>query len=74
MRDTRLPLRDDWTAADGVSNCSALFEDLSYEVAELIRSSAHSLLAGNVNQVGRLIMAQLAHKHGLAPAREALGA
>lgn len=46
----------DWTsAADGRSNSSPLFLHLCDEVEELIRSEA------------RLIMAQLAHIHGLAP-------
>jgi hypothetical protein len=37
------------------------------EVARLIRWSAHRLIAGDAEAVARLILAQLAHKHGLAP-------
>jgi hypothetical protein len=59
----------DWTRDEaGRSNGGELFESLADEVARLIRSSSHSLLNGDSEGVGRLIMAQLAHKHGLSPA------
>lgn len=68
------PLQEDgrdWTCdANGVSNSSAEFVRLSEEVARLIRDSAQSLLAGGSANVGRLVMAQLAHKHGLVPRGE----
>lgn len=63
--------RRDWTTdpKTGISNSSPLFEQLCDEVARLIRSDAHCLLAGNTKSTGRLIMAQLAHVYGLGPAR-----
>ena len=74
MSSSRLPLGEDWTAANGRTNSSPLFNELAGEIGFLIRDSAHSIVRGNTDAVGRLILAQLAHKHGLAPAREALGA
>lgn len=56
----------DWTIKNDVYNSSALFVSLSEDVAQIIRNSAHALLNGDADDVGRLIMAQLAHKHGLA--------
>jgi hypothetical protein len=59
----------DWTVdpKTGRSNSSKKFLDLCDEVDCLIRSSAHSLLNGQSFSAARLIMAQLAHKHKLAP-------
>ena len=58
----------DWTFdADGVSNASDRFVRLSLEVARLIRSQAHALLSGQTETVGRLIMAQLAHRWHMIP-------
>ncbi len=58
----------DWTADEnGRSNSSAEFQRLVAEVARLIRDEAHSLLSGNTEGAARLIMAQLAHVHGLGP-------
>jgi hypothetical protein len=60
----------DWTQDDsGRSNSSPLFKSLIEEVARLIRQEAHFLLQGDTESAARLIMAQLAHKHGLTPAR-----
>lgn len=61
------PEEGDWTMKGGRSNSSDLFVELSDEVGRIIRDSAHALLAGNAQNVGRLIMAHLAHRHGLAP-------
>jgi hypothetical protein len=59
---------DDWTKGrDGRSNTSPLFEALVKEVGRLIRDDAHALLAGRAEETARLIMAQLAHAHGLRP-------
>lgn len=59
----------DWTCdRQGRSNASALFEKLCEEVERLIRDDARALIAGNAGSTARLIMAQLAHVHGLAPA------
>jgi hypothetical protein len=57
-----------WTCDDeGRSNSSELFEELCTAVTSLIRESAHALIAGRADSVARLIMAQLAHVHGLVP-------
>lgn len=70
MTNTPAPTTPDWTAdASGRSNSSPLFEAMIEEVARLIRQEAHFLLQGDTESVARLIMAQLAHKHGLGPAR-----
>lgn len=57
----------DWTEKDGRSNSSDLYVELSNEIGQIIRDSAHSLLAGQSNDVGRLILSRLAHTHGFAP-------
>ena len=59
----------DWTISpvDGKSNSSPAFEELVITVEELIRHSAHSLLAGRADTVARLIVAQLAHVHHMKP-------
>lgn len=60
---------DDWTKAkNGRTNSSKQFLFLVSEVESIIRGGAHSLINGQVNQVARVIMAQLAHRHGLRPA------
>ena len=58
---------DDWTVKDGCANSSDEFERLTREIARLIRDQAHQLLHGNTEAASRLILAQLAHVHGLAP-------
>ena len=62
-------LRIDWTKDPEThrSNSSPEFRRLVLEVANLIRSEAHSLINGQVEQVAGVIVAHLAHKHGLAP-------
>jgi hypothetical protein len=68
-RETFKPKRD-WTWNErGQSNSSPIFEKLCGEVERLIRSDAHSLINGNAGSTARLIMAQLAHVHGLKPTR-----
>lgn len=59
----------DWTVdpETGRSNSSDEFEILSREVGRIIRSEASTLLAGRSDAVGRIVMAQLAHRFGLAP-------
>lgn len=66
MKESK-PVSKDWTIKDGRVNNSDQFETLVERVDELIRGSAHDLIAGRSAIVARLIMAQLAHKHGLAP-------
>lgn len=61
---TELP---DWTVKDGRSNSSPDFQNLVFAVSRLIRDSAHDLISGRTDMVARLIVAQLAHKHGMAP-------
>lgn len=57
---------EDWTKnAEGRSNSSEEFLHLCAEVETLMRASAAALLNGRVDRVARLIMAQLAHQHGL---------
>ena len=59
-------LKPNWTQSEqGQENDSLLFRTLRAEVARLIRDSAHDLLSGNAEAVASLILAQLAHKHGL---------
>lgn len=63
----------DWTAnADGRSNSSELFESLCEVVEDLIRHDAHKLIAGRADMTARLIMANLAHEHGLRPPEHTL--
>lgn len=60
----------DWTAgADGKSNSSDEWIALAMRVEDLIRQSARALIAGHADRVARLIMAQLAHEHGLRPGK-----
>lgn len=64
-------MRKDWTQdKDGRANSSELFQGLVGEVDRLIKDSSHDLIAGQTRSVAGLILAQLAHKHGLSPAIE----
>jgi hypothetical protein len=51
----------------GRSNSSAEFVFLVDEVARLILDDAWTLIRGGARNTAGLIVAQLAHKHGLAP-------
>lgn len=57
----------DWTAADGISSTSDMFNELVQAVAELLEDQAHALIQGKTERVAGLIVAQLAHRHGLSP-------
>jgi len=59
----------DWTIdpATGLSNSSEKFKELVREVSRLIQIEPRSLLSGNTDSVAQLIMAHLAHNHGLSP-------
>lgn len=57
----------DWTAEGTVANSSEEFLRLCAEVERLIRGDAHMLISGRADATARLIMANLAHEHGLAP-------
>jgi len=64
------PLQEpDWTVdpETGRSNSSEEFNHLAGEVERLIRSEAFSLIAGRADRTAALIIAQLAHKHGMEP-------
>lgn len=67
--------RLDWTIDphSGKLNSSRAFVTLCDEVESLIRADAHALIAGNAGSTARLIVAQLAHVHGLAPPSEGRG-
>lgn len=67
MAAERTKGRGDWTAAHGRSNSSALYLKIVAEVERMIRDSAYHLLAGRAEMTARLIVSQLAHKHGLRP-------
>jgi|HubBroStandDraft_1064217.scaffolds.fasta_scaffold76931_3 hypothetical protein len=67
LRATRAQTRD-WTVGDnGRANSSVAFSRIKARIAEIIVNSAHDLLRGNAETVAGLILAQLAHVHGLAP-------
>ena len=59
----------DWTVdpTTHCSNSSPEFNRLTSDVAQLIRRNPHDIVDGRIEKVAGLIMAQLAHKHGLAP-------
>jgi len=59
----------DWTVdpRTGRSNSSNQFVSVCDEVERLVRSEAHALMRGDAASVARLIVANLAHKHGLVP-------
>jgi hypothetical protein len=61
----------DWTVdKSGRSNASPQFIALVAEVDRLIRNSGRSLITGHSLAVARVIVAQLAHVHGLAPTKK----
>jgi hypothetical protein len=62
-------MSSDWTRDEmtGRSNSSPLFCFLVEEVERLIKDDAHALIRGRADKTARLIMAHLAHEHGLAP-------
>lgn len=64
-------LEEDWTLdrASGRTNSSALYLETRRRVEEIIRDSAHSLIAGRAGDVAGLILSQLAHKFGFSPRR-----
>ncbi|MGN6106660.1 MAG: hypothetical protein ACTHU0_16255 [Kofleriaceae bacterium] len=61
----------DWTVnrRTGRANSSSEFRAVVDAVEQLIRQSAHDLIAGRAESVAHLIVAQLAHVHGLAPTK-----
>lgn len=65
-------IRVDWTIDPETrrSNSSPRFRALADHVELIIRDSAHDLIGGRTDRVAGLVMAQLAHKHGVLPAEE----
>jgi hypothetical protein len=60
----------DWTTGnEGRSNSSEAYEWLVAQVTRLILNDAHQLINGRANHTAGLIMAQLAHVHGLVPSK-----
>ena len=58
----------DWTVGhDGRSNNSAKFLSACQAVDRLIQNSGSDIVHGRTSAVARLIVAQLAHVHGMAP-------
>jgi len=58
----------DWTTSKtGHTNSSEKYNDIVDEVERLIYDSAHDIIHGNINQLSRLIVSQLAHKHNMVP-------
>lgn len=62
-------LEEDWTfnRATGHTNSSSLYLEMAAIVEDIIRQSAHALIAGRAGSVARHILAHLAHKHGFRP-------
>lgn len=60
-------MKDDWTVHNGRSNSSPAFERMVAAVTLLL--SQHSL-AQRPEDRARLVMAQLAHVHGLRPSED----
>ena len=57
-----------WTVSSkGASNSSVAFVELCDAIERIIRNDAHTLINGRAHDTARLIMAQLAHRHGLEP-------
>ena len=63
----RLKVPTDWTAKDGVCNSSDKFHELAEDVDTLIKTSATWLIEGNSRRVAVMIVAYLAHMHGMQP-------
>jgi len=64
------PVWFDWTAKDGPSNGSDLFNDVACDVESIIRESASALINGRANDVARVIVAHFAHQHKFVPTKE----
>lgn len=66
--DTDAPSSHDWTAnVEGRSNSSLAFHAIAATIERLIRDDAHMLISGRADKTARLIVAQMAHKFGMAP-------
>ena len=59
---------NDWTKDEnGNTNSSQKYIQCVNHVEQLLRDSAHTLIAGRADLVARLIVAQLAHVEELGP-------
>lgn len=56
----------DWTAVNGTANTSDLFFNCVEDVARILR---YHRLSDSAHDTALLIVAKLAHTHGLAPKR-----
>ena len=65
-------IKKDWTVKDGLANSSEVYLSLVNEVDRIIRESGDELICGLHKHVARMIVAQLAHKHGLTVPETAL--
>lgn len=61
----------DWTVdpISGCANSSRAYVELCGHIERLIRGDASNLIAGQAGRTAGLIMAQLAHVHGLRPTK-----
>lgn len=69
MSETSKTSTLDWTVdpKTGRSNSSPEFLRLCDAVERLIRGDAHKLISGRADATARLVVAQLAHEHGMVP-------
>ena len=58
-------VKKDWTVKNGMANNSEVYLSLVNEVDRIIRESGDELICGLHKHVARMIVSQLAHKHGL---------
>ncbi len=58
---------EDWTVDPETGRCNSSQEYLRLkdEIHQIILNSAHDLILGKAENVAGLILAQLAHRHGL---------
>ena len=64
----------DWTRSEfGRSNSSGLFLRMEKEMSRIIKNSAFDLINGRAEDVGGLIMAQLAHQWKFVPTAQTPG-
>lgn len=72
VEGSRRQMRQDWTKDPMTqrSNSSPKFLELVDRVARIIRGDAAALLNGRAEETARLILAKIAHEHGLRPPGE----
>lgn len=67
VAEERERLKNDWTAADGCSNNSRAFNELIAFIADNLRGQAFTIVNGEMEQVARGLLAQLAHVADVGP-------